>query len=97
MQAGFMCLESGLTRTKNSINVAIKNLTDFSISVALFWILGFALMFGTSGGGWIGITGWFYPLDQDSGWHAAFFIFQAMFCVTAATIVSGAVAEQVWG
>lgn len=43
MQAGFMCLESGFTRSKNSINVAIKNLTDFGISVSLFWAFGFAL------------------------------------------------------
>ncbi len=48
MQAGFMCLESGLTRSKNSINVAIKNLIDFGLSVGLFWAFGFALMFGIS-------------------------------------------------
>ena len=46
MQAGFMCLESGLTRSKNSINVAIKNFADFGISVALFWSFGFGVMFG---------------------------------------------------
>ncbi len=54
MQAGFMCLESGLTRSKNSINVAIKNFIDFGISVALFWAFGFALMFGISYQGLIG-------------------------------------------
>ena len=48
MQAGFMCLESGLSRAKSSINVALKNVTDFGISVATFWAFGFALMYGTS-------------------------------------------------
>jgi ammonium transporter, Amt family len=52
MQAGFLCLESGLTRSKNSINVALKNLTDFGISVVLYWAFGFALMFGATQGGW---------------------------------------------
>ncbi len=47
MQAGFMCLESGLSRAKSSINVALKNVTDFGISVATFWAFGFALMYGT--------------------------------------------------
>ena len=52
MQAGFMCLESGLTRSKNSINVAVKNLADFGISVTLFWAFGYGIMFGISQGGW---------------------------------------------
>jgi Amt family ammonium transporter len=95
MQAGFMCLESGLTRPKNSINVAIKNLTDFTISVLLFWLFGFALMHGASMKGWIGWTNWcFSPADED-GWRAVYFLFQAMFCATSATIVSGAVAERI--
>ena len=55
MQAGFMCLESGMTRSKNSINVAIKNLADFGLSVALFWGFGFAVMFGSSHSGWLGL------------------------------------------
>ncbi|MDY6806711.1 MAG: ammonium transporter [Cyanobacteriota bacterium] len=94
MQAGFMCLESGLTRSKNSINVAIKNLTDFGISVTLFWAFGFAFMFGASYKGWIGLTGFFLPTELEP-FLAAFFFFQAMFCGTATTIVSGAVAERV--
>ena len=57
MQAGFACLESGLVRAKNSINVAIKNLVDFCVSSILFWALGFAMMFGATAGGWIGTTG----------------------------------------
>lgn len=60
MQAGFMCLESGLTRSKNSINVAVKNLSDFGVSVLLFWGLGYGLMFGLSQGSLIGVTNFFF-------------------------------------
>ncbi|MEK6766091.1 MAG: ammonium transporter [Planctomycetota bacterium] len=93
MQAGFTCLESGLTRSKNSINVAIKNITDFGISTILFWAFGFALMFGTSYGAWTGSTGFFLPLD-DGVWPTTFFLFELMFCATSVTIVSGATAER---
>ncbi|MFK8182505.1 MAG: ammonium transporter [Phormidesmis sp.] len=93
MQPGFMCLESGLTRSKNSINVAVKNLADLGISVCFFWVFGFALMFGTSWAGWIGTSGFFLNFDSDPK-LAAFFIFQTMFCGTATTIVSGALAER---
>ncbi len=54
MQAGFLCLESGITRSKNSINVAIKNLTDFTVSLLLFWLFGYGVMFGASQAGWFG-------------------------------------------
>ncbi|ETW99350.1 MAG: hypothetical protein ETSY1_15295, partial [Candidatus Entotheonella factor] len=94
MQAGFMCLESGSTRSKNSINVAFKNLTDIGISVVMFWAFGFALMFGTSQAGWIGTTGFLPTIGHTGVWSAAFFVFQTMFCGTAITIVSGAVAER---
>ncbi|MEM9539591.1 MAG: ammonium transporter [Cyanobacteria bacterium P01_E01_bin.42] len=93
MQPGFMCLESGLTRSKNSINVAVKNLADFGISVALFWAFGYALMFGASRAGWFGSSGFFLNLEAPPK-LAAFFLFQTMFCSTATTIVSGAVAER---
>ncbi|MEQ8536126.1 MAG: ammonium transporter [Coleofasciculus sp. D1-CHI-01] len=93
MQPGFMCLESGLTRSKNSINVAIKNLADLGISIALFWAFGYAFMFGTSVLGWIGSTHFFVHVETTPR-LAAFFLFQAMFCSTATTIVSGAVAER---
>ncbi|NEP13244.1 MAG: ammonium transporter [Symploca sp. SIO2C1] len=93
MQPGFMCLESGLTRSKNSINVAVKNLADVGISVILFWAFGYALMFGASFAGWIGTQGSFLELDSNPK-LAAFFIFEAMFCGTATTIISGAVAER---
>lgn len=93
MQAGFMCLESGLTRSKNSINVAVKNLADFGISAGLFWLFGYALMFGDTQTGWLGSTGFAPAFDHQPN-RAVFFLFQMMFCGTATTIVSGAAAER---
>ncbi|TGK43956.1 ammonium transporter, partial [Leptospira gomenensis] len=61
MQGGFLILESGLTRAKNSINVAIKNIADFGIATVLFWFVGFGLMFGSSWKGFFG-TSWFLPV-----------------------------------
>ena len=93
MQGGFCFLECGLSRAKNSINVAIKNLVDFCIAGASFWIFGFGLMFGVSNLGWIGTSG--FLLDQSSSpWTLTFFLFQMVFCGTAMTIISGAVAER---
>ncbi|MFN3194016.1 MAG: ammonium transporter [Aureliella sp.] len=93
MQAGFMCVESGLARAKNSINVAIKNMADFLLAVFSFWAVGFGLMFGASWGGWIGTTDFFVSVEADP-WLAAFVVFQAVFAGTAATIDSGAIAER---
>lgn len=93
MQPGFMCLESGLTRPKNSINVAIKNIADFVFSVMGFWLIGFGIMFGLSCQGLIGTT-WFMPEFGDNFQLMSFFLFQTMFCGTATTIFSGAVAER---
>lgn len=93
MQAGFMALESGMARAKNSINIAIKNLADFILSVAAFWLVGFGLMFGVTQGGWFGTTDFFLSIGDDP-WRALFFVFQAVFAGTAATIDSGAVAER---
>lgn len=93
MQAGFLCLETGLVRAKNSINVAVKNLIDLCISGAVFWLFGYALMFGQTHNGWFGGNGFLFN-GTHSTWLMSFFIFQAMFCSTAATIVSGAVAER---
>jgi Amt family ammonium transporter len=95
MQAGFLCLESGLTRNKNSINVAAKNVSDFAISALAFWLVGFGLMFGPTGDGWVG-TALFGLFDQipDRAPLLVFLLFQLMFCATATTIVSGAVAER---
>ena len=94
MQAGFCCLESGLSRSKNSIHVAIKNIVDVSIVGVLYWIFGFGLMFGTTTGGLSG-TSHFPFMNQGSNvFLSAFFLFQLMLCVTAATIASGASAER---
>ena len=92
MQAGFMCMESGLSRHKNSINVALKNAADFGVSVVMFWIFGFGLMFGTSYKGIIGTDLFFFKTDISE--YQTYFVFQAMFVATAATIISGAVAER---
>jgi Amt family ammonium transporter len=94
MQAGFTALESGLTRAKNTINVAVKNITDFILSVLIFWAVGFALMFGADVGGWIGSSG-FALSGLTAPMDYATFVFQATFAGTAATIVSGAVAERI--
>ncbi|HNO24333.1 MAG TPA: guanylate cyclase, partial [Leptospiraceae bacterium] len=63
MQAGFLCLESGLTRTKNSINVAIKNITDFGIATIVYYSVGFGIMYGTSSGGFFGTDAFFSTLS----------------------------------
>jgi len=94
MQAGFCCLESGLARAKNRINVAIKNLFDFCIASVAFWAVGFAMMFGASWAGVIGTTE--FALGEDAGpWLLSFFLFQLVFCGTSTTIISGAVAERI--
>ncbi|MFT4835929.1 MAG: Amt family ammonium transporter [Psychromonas sp.] len=93
MQAGFLCLESGQIRSKNSINVAAKNISDFIIAALIYWVFGFALMFGDSLGGILG-TNIFFVGEQQSAYQISFFLFQMMFCGMAATLVSGAVAER---
>ena len=96
MQAGFAMVESGFTRAKNAINIMMKNLMDFSIGTLAFWAIGFGIMFGVSGTGWIGTSGFFlsdFTVDGDP-WVLAFWMFQVVFCATAATIVSGAMAER---
>ncbi len=95
MQAGFSLVEAGFGRTKNTANILMKNLLDFCVGTVLFWILGFGLMFGPSIGGLLGIP----DLAGYAGWEGdipkeAFLVFQTMFCATAATIVSGAVAGR---
>ncbi|MDJ0757617.1 MAG: ammonium transporter [Ardenticatenaceae bacterium] len=96
MQAGFLALESGLTRNKNSINVAVKNIVDFTTSTLVFWLIGFGIMFGPSlaGRGWIGAINELPRNLTSNPDLAAFFIFQVMFCGTAVTILSGSVAER---
>lgn len=80
MQPGFMCLESGLTRSKNNINVAVKNLADFGISVMLFWMFGYGVMFGLSRGGLIGTQDFFLDVG-DNFKLGAFFSFKQCFAV----------------
>ena len=96
MQAGFMCLESGIIRNKNNINVALKNVSDFGISIVCYWIIGYGLMFGSSKSGIVGFDDFFFDPSgtETSGQAMTFFIFQSMFCATAASIISGAVAER---
>jgi len=95
MQIGFLLLETGFTRSKNNINVAMKNIADFAVTTLLFWLFGYALMFGVTTSGLFGITEFMPELDVNRLDQAAFFIFQVMFCGTAVTIVAGAVAERV--
>ena len=96
MQAGFMCLESGIIRNKNNINVALKNVSDFGISIVCYWMVGYGFMFGVSKSGFIGFDDFFFdPTGAvTSGPAMTFFIFQSMFCATAASIISGSVAER---
>lgn len=95
MQAGFALVEAGFTRSKNTVNILTKNLIDFAVGSLLFWALGFTLMFGLDKGGIIGLP----VLFSMGGWKGnipseAFLIFQTVFAATAATIVSGAMAER---
>ena len=96
MQAGFMCLESGIIRNKNNINVALKNISDFGISIVCYWTVGYGFMFGVSKSGFIGFDDFFFDPSGTitSGPAMTFFIFQSMFCATAASIISGSVAER---
>ncbi len=98
MQAGFAMVETGFTRSKNAGNIIMKNLMDFSIGTPLYWLAGFGIMFGTTSGifGTIDLftTGDYTAVLPDGVSFYAFFIFQSVFCATAATIVSGAMAER---
>ncbi|PKP76406.1 MAG: histidine kinase [Alphaproteobacteria bacterium HGW-Alphaproteobacteria-3] len=98
MQAGFACLETGLVRAKNSINVAIKNVLDFCVAGMGFWFVGFGLMFGASVSGFFGASDFAFQGAAgglgDNTWIMVFFFFQLAFCSTSTTIVSGAVAER---
>lgn len=92
MQAGFCCLEAGMVRARNSINVAVKNVVDLCLSTLVFWLLGFGLLFGASVSGLFGSTN--FVFSSSSAQDLVFFLFQAAFCGTVVTIVAGAVAER---
>ncbi len=95
MQAGFAMVETGFTRGKNSINILMKNLVDFSMGTLIFYIIGYTLMFGTDIGGIIGKPVFFLNDNGVDGIaNKASLIFQTVFAATAATIVSGAIAER---
>ena len=89
MQPGFMLVETGFTRSKNSVNIVMKNFMDFSVGAVSYWAFGFALAYGgTTLGGFLAYGNFF--LEGD----AITYFFQVVFAATAATIVSGAVAER---
>ena len=107
MQAGFAFVESGSTRAKNVCNIFMKNLMDVSAGSIVFWLFGFGIMFGL-GTGLFGTSGFFFDpasptadgrtltevAGHSEGFSWAFLIFQTVFCATATTIVSGAMAER---
>jgi len=94
MQAGFAMVETGFTRAKNAGNIIMKNLMDFCIGTPTFWLVGFGIMFAGSGS-FIGGLDFMVRGNYDSAFPTmAFLIFQTVFCATAATIVSGAMAER---
>ena len=97
MQAGFAMVESGFSRSKNAANLLMKNLMDFSAGSLLYFAIGFGLMYGTSVRGIVGTDNFFlssFSYGADSAYDWAGFLFQLVFAGTAATIVSGAVAER---
>lgn len=97
MQAGFALVETGFTRAKNAANIMMKNLMDFSAGSLGFWLVGAALMFGADACGLFGKSGFMMDVFQEGPgcWNWTMMIFQTMFAATAATIVSGCVAERI--
>ncbi len=103
MNAGFGMLEAGFCRQKNAVNILAKNLIVFAIATIAYWAIGYALMYG-NGNSFIGLDGFFFNGDNmpygDKSYpeavpQAISFLFQVAFAATAATIVSGAVAERI--
>lgn len=94
MQAGFCCLESGMSRAKSSISVAKKNVVIFCIGGCLFWFFGYALIHGVSVGGLFGWSGFLFEDSTPDRFPTSIFLFQLVLCGTAITIASSAVAER---
>ena len=92
MQAGFAMVEAGFTRAKNAGNIIMKNLMDFCLGTVAFLIIGYSLLMGHD---FAGLVGWGEsPLTDFAGTNWSSFTFNLVFCATAATIVSGAMAER---
>jgi ammonium transporter, Amt family len=95
MQPGFAMVEAGFTRSKNTANILMKNFADFAIGSIVFWILGYTLMYGEDIGGFMGKISFFFNSDGIDGiTDKSSLLFQTVFAATAATIVSGAMAER---
>ena len=98
MQAGFSLVEVGYTRAKNAVNIVMKNFVDFSVGSLIFWFVGFGLMFGTDISSLLGTPDFFFTHSYGhlglSISDSTMLIFQTVFAATAATIVSGAIAER---
>ncbi|MBL7870270.1 MAG: ammonium transporter [Cyclobacteriaceae bacterium] len=104
MSLGFACVEAGFTQAKNTVNILFKNTVDTTIGLVTFALFGFALMYPGTFNGWFGFAGFglslpdgYEPVSYASGHYTYWtdFLFQAVFCATAGTIVSGAVAERI--
>jgi len=104
MSLGFSCVEAGFTQAKNTVNILFKNTVDTAIGIVVFAMFGFAIMYPGTFNGWFGFAGFglntpegYDPINYASGHYTYWtdFLFQAVFCATAATIVSGAVAERI--
>ena len=93
-QAGFLCLETGLTRKKNNINVAVKNITDACIAFLIFWIVGYNIAFSSNGLP-VNIGALLLAPALSTSQEYAHFFYQAMFCCAAVTIIGGSVAERI--
>lgn len=97
MQPGFAFCEAGFTRSKNTVNILFKNFVDFMLGSLLFWFLGFGIMFGNDGAGFMGLPNFgdlsFYKNAAGLPTEG-FLMFETVFCATSATIVSGAMAER---
>ncbi len=95
MQPGFAMVEAGFTRQKNTANILMKNLMDFSVGALVYWIIGYTIMYGESIGGFIGTPSLFFNSDGIGDYaDKTDLLFQTVFAATAATIVSGAMAER---
>lgn len=94
MQPGFAMLEAGFTQAKNAVNIMMKNMMDFAVGSICFFVVGFGLMFGSTESGWFGTSLFSLRGIVGGDWTFTFWMFQVVFAATAATIVSGAVAER---